>query len=461
MNARPAIHVQHLSKAFHIYRRPTDLMLELFTGTPRHAEFWSLRDISFEVARGEVVGIVGRNGAGKSTLLKIIAGTLDSTAGDVVVDGRVSAILELGTGFNPELSGRENVYLGGLCLGLTRPQIVASFDEIVAFSELDRFIDQPLRTYSSGMKSRLAFAVAISVHPDILIVDEALSVGDAKFRRKSFARMNEIRANGATILFVSHDTHTVTSFCDRAILLEQGCILADGHPGDITKRYLEVLFAEESAGEVPEKQPRPAPPKPKVLPSVNAPVQAVDDVPVPTMEAETAAYNAPSQTTSSKEHRFGSRQVELTEVNIVDSNQRAIDRLVSGGSYQLRLSAYYHDDAPPVSVGFLVRTDKGVDVFGVTNVTMRLDVPAQSKGSTVTLEADIEMNLAAGDYFLTAGVARLDGVQYDLRNDVVHFVVVGTPTLFTTSLVNLHPRLRLKLHESVDGVGGHMNQGTD
>jgi ABC-type polysaccharide/polyol phosphate transport system ATPase subunit len=237
-----AIKVQNLSKTFKVYTNPKEMLKELVLGGKRHSEFHALCDVSFTVPHGEVVGVMGRNGAGKSTLLRILTGTLDKTSGTVEVAGKVSAILELGTGFNPEYTGRENILSGGLVLGMGKAELALKLDEIISFAELEEFIDQPFRTYSSGMQARLTFATAVSVSPDILIIDEALSVGDAAFQRKCYAKMQEFRENGKTIFLVTHSDNALVDFCDRGILLHKGEMIADGSPLEVQAAYFKILY---------------------------------------------------------------------------------------------------------------------------------------------------------------------------------------------------------------------------
>ena len=250
-----AIEVEHLSKCYRLYQRPVDRLLEIFSRRPRHRPFWALRDISFNVASGETFGIIGDNGAGKSTLLKILAGTLKPTTGRFLCQGRVAALLELGAGFHPELTGRQNFYLNATLLGLTEEEIKAKEEEIISFSELGTFIDQPVKTYSSGMYVRLAFSIAVQVNPDILIVDEALSVGDQRFQRKSIDRIIDFCRKGKTIVFCSHSMYHVLNLCQRVLWLDRGQVRLLGPAKEVVKAYEDWSREREKENKTETEKP--------------------------------------------------------------------------------------------------------------------------------------------------------------------------------------------------------------
>lgn len=404
MTANIAISAKHVSKSFRVYKSPADMVREALTGKIRHQDFVALDDVNLSVGRGEVVGLIGRNGAGKSTILKIIAGTLEATSGELEVKGRVSAILELGTGFNPEYTGRENIYLGGLCLGLSREAIREREAEIIAFSELEEFIDRPFKTYSSGMQARLTFSVATSIDPDILIVDEALSVGDAKFQLKSFDRMRSFRERGKTILLVSHELNSLASVCDRAVLLDRGKVLADGEPNAVGKIYHELLFASE--------------PRPIAAGSV-----AVVD-----------------QESSPREHRYGDHRAVISDVRLLDEAGCLSHHMEVDGKYFFRWEVEAREDIDDYALGMLIRTPKGVEVFGTDTTLSRPEGFPKLLRAGQRYHFDISLinRLAPGRFFLTASISKVDGTKLDMRFDCVMFEVVNrTRKLYTNSLVAL------------------------
>ncbi|HQS43673.1 MAG TPA: ABC transporter ATP-binding protein [Methylotenera sp.] len=433
----PPIRLDAISKCYRIFQNPQDrfkqALLDRFQGvlgrksaSPLYREHWALRDVSFELQPGEAVGILGRNGAGKSTLLQIIAGTLEPSAGTVETTGRITALLELGSGFNPEFTGRENVFLNAQILGLSREDTLARFDDIAAFADIGDFIDQPVKTYSSGMMMRLAFAVQTVLDPDVLIVDEALSVGDAKFQEKCFRKLRTLREGGTSILFVSHDINAVTSFCDRALLFNAGQLIDSGKPVDVSKTYIESLYSESPAKSTHKEQG-------------NLVIEAEPDRALPDKAIN---LDVAEKKVVQDDYRFGNRKLEILKVAIFDQNRKQTEVLVSGNRYIITQTVVAHVPVFDLASGFIIRNKRGVDIFGVTNNTADVAIPPIKAGQSIEISIEIDAWLAAGDYFLQAANAGDDGIQYDCRIDALHFVVIDTPTLFTTSIVNLSPKFR-------------------
>lgn len=387
-----AISIRNLSKVYKVYQRPADILRELLTRSKRHREFWALRDISLDVKRGEVVGVIGRNGAGKTTLLRIIAGTLDANSGTVDVKGKVSAIMALGTGFNMDLTGRENILIGGLVQGLTHEEVDAKAQEIIEFSGLGDFIDQPCKTYSSGMIARLAFSVASSIEPDILIVDEALATGDMVFNVKSYARMRRIARSGATVLLVTHSLPQIYELCDRAILIDQGRVAMIGEPRIVGQTYEDLLHKE--------------------------------------MEAAAAVAAAPISEKLATPIALKGFVIETTQ--FVDQDGRPARALQSGDTYRLVIRGKAAGPLVAASLGFTIFTSMGTKIYS-TSSAVHGSLNDFEAGEQAEAVFEFKCNLGAGSYHLTVetsdrdngtDAAALADVQ-DLSNAVFFDVIVG------------------------------------
>ena len=422
------IQLDSISKCYRIFQNPQDrfkqALMDRFqnvlgkkNASPLYREHWALRDVSFELQPGEAVGILGRNGAGKSTLLQIIAGTLEPTAGSVKTTGRITALLELGSGFNPEFTGRENVFLNAQILGMSRDDALAHFDDIASFADIGDFIDQPVKIYSSGMMMRLAFAVQTELTPNLLIIDEAIAVGDMKFQEKCYRKLKQLRDGGTSVLFVSHDTNAITNLCDRALLIEGAALISSGKPFSVVKKYMEVLYSDNpgTAGKSSQVKIE----QPAVSTSV-----------------------APSEPGFQPEaNRFGNKKVEILSVQIDDATAVSVATIISGDAYKVSQRIFVHTDVFNISCGLMIRNRLGIDLFGVTNKSLNIKIPMLEKNNIYEITFGLDMHLAAGDYFLQIANAGEDGIQYDCWIEAMHFKVVNTPGLFTTSIVNLNPRL--------------------
>lgn len=441
-----AVAVDGVGKCYHLYERPADRLrqfifpsLASMLGRPeRHyfREFWALRDIGFRIRRGEQVGIVGRNGAGKSTLLQIICGTLAATEGSVCVNGRVAALLELGAGFNPELSGAENVFLNGAVLGLDRAQMEARYEDVLAFADIGEFIGQPVKNYSSGMYMRLAFAVAAHVDPDILVVDEALSVGDEAFQRKCNLKIQSLREAGATVLFVSHSASHVIEVCNRALLIDRGRLIAEGEPKKVISAYHKRILA---ASRPASAQVEPVEPiEHDALPSA-APLRQEDDafldpglVPATTVE-------------------YPSLGCAISNPRLLTLDGRAVNVLVNGNDYIYAYAVHFSAAAAMVRFGMMIRTMRGLDLGG------GVSVPAAAPHAFFHADARVEVRfrfraaMEAGVYFLNAGVVSIvdEEEKYLARIvDALMFRVLARRDALSTGMVDFGVVPTIALHDA-------------
>jgi lipopolysaccharide transport system ATP-binding protein len=389
------IRVSHLSKKYSIYRTPADKLREVLHFPQRTPcrEFWALRDVSFKLEKGQSLGIIGRNGSGKSTLLQILAGIMRQTSGDCQVSGKVSALLELGSGFNAEFTGRENVFMNGAILGLDTRQIQARFEAIADFADIGDFMEQPMKTYSSGMFMRLAFAVAVNVDPAILLVDEALAVGDLMFQHRCMHRMSQLRAAGKTTVLVTHDLSAVTKFCDRALLLDEGRLLADGPPEAVVNRYRALIFERErrfSKDELPgERQKEDAANTEKEMPVVRS---------VPNID-----------------HRFGNGKARVIGVELMNSNGQPIREVAGGETVLLRISVEFLEHVTHPILGYTMRDRVGVEI-SACNTTFAGDaLPPAARGQVFTSDFQITVPcIASGSYSISPAVAEGELLKHDM-----------------------------------------------
>lgn len=421
MSSDPIIQVNNVGKVFPVYQKAHHRLMQMLSPRDRKGqwfrEFHALDAVTFSVGRGESVGIVGRNGSGKSTLLQIICGTLSPSTGSAVVNGRVAALLELGAGFNPEFTGRENVFVYGAVLGLSRREVEERFAEITDFADIGEFIDQPVKTYSSGMFVRLAFAVAINVTPDVLVVDEALAVGDAKFQAKCFARLRELRERGTSILFVSHSTEQIVTHCDRAVLLDGGHLLMDGAPKQVVHHYLDLLFGTNRSSDMPSITEPSADDGMNVDSFLALPAAGVDPF------SEHPNYNP-------HEYRWGDRAAILQNFHL-QIGGRAFPQIVSNGEAAcLSLAVRFAQEVRRPILGLTIKNTEGVTVYA-TNTEMQdiVDMAGLGDaGTTSRIDVDFVCRLGSGDYFISVGVASRQGdevVPHDRRYDAIHFQVIS------------------------------------
>jgi len=439
MSSEVAISVKRLSKCYQIYDKPQDRLLQMLVGGRRQffREFWALHDVSFEIRKGETVGIIGRNGSGKSTLLQIICGTLNQSAGEVTVNGRVAALLELGSGFNPEFSGRENVYMNCALYGMTNEQTSQRLTDIEAFADIGDFIDQPVKTYSSGMMVRLAFAVIAHVDADILVIDEALAVGDTFFTQKCMRFLRQFMKTG-TVLFVSHDIGSIKSLCNHALWLEKGRVEHIGSPKEVADLYLEAFYeAQQGKSTTTRMKPvavqRQKDEKDQRLAFINA-SQLRNDLEVFSFDPEAAS--------------FGKGGAQIVEVEFLDHAGARLKWVVGGETVSLSVTALAHEALASPIIGFFIKDRLGQALFGDNTYLSYCEAPVSCEnGSWLHAQFTFQMPiLPPGDY--SVNVALADGtqdshVQHHWVHDAVHFKSVSSSV--TTGLIGI-PMQQIKLN---------------
>ena len=439
-----AIRVNNLSKCYHIYDRPQDRLKQSIVPKLRSLvgrnpgryfrEFWALNDVSFEVARGETVGIIGRNGSGKSTLLQMICGTLEPTTGSVETNGRVAALLELGAGFNPEFTGRENVYMNATVLGLTQDEIHARFNEIAAFADIGDFIEQPVKHYSSGMYARLAFAVAINVDPSMLIVDEALAVGDEPFQRKCFARIEEIKRNGGTILLVSHSSSAIVELCDRALLLYDGERLYTGEPKKAIAWYQKLMNAtHEQAMQIREviQQLHYRSSEDLLVESqlngdsttVNAEHSKLEAMQKEEVEE---SYDASLISKSMVAYESNGARIENFRIETLDG--RVVNCLSSKNRYKFCYEVMFTKNCENVRFYTLMKTLTGMELGGGVYPAVADEGKCFAKEEKLKMVFEFQCGINPGTYFLNCGIGGNGGQSLHRIIDAMPFRVVPTKT---------------------------------
>jgi ABC-type polysaccharide/polyol phosphate transport system ATPase subunit len=397
--------VQNVSKLYRLYDKPSDRLRELvpFRRRRYHAEFWALKNVTVHVGAGEILGLVGPNGSGKSTLLQVASGILQPTSGRVATEGRIAALLELGAGFNPEFTGRENVFLNGEIMGLSRRETERVFPKIEEFAEIGNFIDRPVKEYSSGMYVRLAFATAIHVEPEILIVDEALAVGDAIFANRCLHKLEELRDRKVTILFVSHDLGLVKRLCHRAVLMVKGEVLCEGSPGEVVNRYVGLVHDRQSG------------------------------------QAERSELTG--------NYRHGDRSSTIAGIRLLDSQARETTAVRAGDKVTVEVTGRFNKAVHRPVVGMLIRNRLGIEVFGTNTRIEDRDLGDYEPGDQLTVSFSFLCFLTRQEYTITAAIQHYDGSSQDWLDDALQFTVIDDRD--TAGLARFHTDIEWNVRRRV------------
>ena len=403
-----AIQVKGLEKAYKLYDKPSDRLKEAlgFGRKKRYKEHYALKGVDMTIYQGETVGIIGTNGSGKSTILKIITGVLNPTGGSVHVNGRISALLELGAGFNMEYNGIENIYLNGTMIGFSKKEIDAKMDDILNFADIGDYVHQPVKTYSSGMFVRLAFAVAINIEPEILIVDEALSVGDVFFQAKCYHKFEEFKEMGKTIVFVSHDLSSISKYCDRVVLLNQGVKLGEGSPKEMIDAYKQVLVGQY--------------------------VPAADDQSLLSDKEITAAAAAAAGTVKGEVNpellEYGTKDAMITGYKITDDIGRETSALLKGKECTITMQVHFEHDIEAPIFAFTIKNIKGVEITGTNTMVEKAFLSPVRAGSDMEITFTQKIDLQGGEYLLSFGVTGFEKEEFQVYHrlyDVINMTVIS------------------------------------
>ncbi len=388
-----AIAVDHISKVYKLYDKPMDRMVEALglTKKKKYREHFALSDVSFQVKKGECVGIIGTNGSGKSTILKIITGVLNPTGGTLTVNGRIQALLELGAGFNMEYTGIENIYLNGTMNGFTEQEIESRMQDILDFADIGDYVKQPVKTYSSGMFVRLAFSVAINIDPEILIVDEALSVGDVFFQAKCYHKFEEFKKMGKTIIFVSHDLSSVSKYCDRVVLLNQGVKLGEGSPKEMIDDYKRVLVGQYE------------------LPESKSESSLLNDE-----QIQVAVQKKAAKQDTSKLLEYGTKEAVIEQFYMTDDRGTESKSIIKGSEFTIHMKVRFMADLPAPIFAFSIKTVKGTEITGTNTMFEKAFLESVKAGAVKDITFTQKMSLQGGEYLLSFGVTGYDGNDFQV-----------------------------------------------
>lgn len=458
--AANAIEVRDVTKIYKLYEKPIDRLKESMSISHKsyHKDFHALNGISFEVERGQTVGIIGTNGSGKSTILKIITGVLTPTSGQVKVEGKISALLELGAGFNQDYTGIENIYMNGTMMGYSKKEMDEKLQDILDFAEIGDFVYQPVKTYSSGMFVRLAFALAINVEPEILIVDEALSVGDVFFQSKCYRRMEEIRKSGTTILMVTHDMGSIIKYCDKVVLLNKGEFIAEGSAGKMVDLYKKILAGQMEALEAELAEMNDfSGEKVVVAESGTGP-----DAPEANAQNRSGQASAPKKakdalmkhelTINANRTEYGDGRAEIFDLGLLDERGNVTNLLLKGEMFTIKERIRFHAEIPAPIFTYTIKDKKGTDLTGTNTLFEGTEVKPVKKGDVYEVSFTQKMTLQGGEYLLSmscTGFEEGEHVVYHRLYDVANITVISNKN--TVGVYDMEPEVEAVLkHEELE-----------